>query len=239
MIRSIVLAALVMTAPLVTGQTAFEVASVRMSPPGSNRFTSISPAGTGRFTATDVTLHTLIALAFGVSSNQISGGPNWLDSEEYDVSAKPEGDGALSTEELRPLLRQLIEQRFKLATHREMKDSQGYALVVAKGGAKLQASKGGKGNSYILRGGLRLQNMTVKTLAAMLSRPVGRPVVDTTRIEGNYDITLEYAPDGAAESPLPSIFTALQEQLGLRLVAQRVPVEMVVIDRVERIPTEN
>jgi len=77
------------------------------------------------------------------------------------------------------------------------------------------------------------------SLAAMLVGPTGRPVVDKTGIEGNFEFRLDYAPDGTADSPLPSIFTALQEQLGLKLEAQKVPVEMLVIDHVERVPTEN
>jgi uncharacterized protein (TIGR03435 family) len=234
----------VMIAPrsLARGQTArpsFEVASVKLKPPGSTGLMSISPPGAGRFTATNVTLELLIGMAFGVDSDRISGQPNWLSSAQYDVIAKPEGDGGLTSEQLKPLLQQLLEQRFKLAIHREMKDFQGYALVVANGGPRLQASQGSSGHAYILRGGLRCQSVSVDALAGMLSRPAGRPVVDATGLKGNYDITLDYAPEGAADSSLPSLFTALQEQLGLKLVPRKVPAGMLVIDHVERVPTEN
>ncbi len=217
----------------------FEVASVKRNPPGSTGVMSISPLGAGRFTATHVSLDVLIGLAFGVDSNRISGKLNWLSSEYYDVTAKPEGDGGLTSEQLRPLLQRLLEQRFGLAVHRQIKDVQGYALVVTKGGPRLQASQGAPAHFYILANGLRCQNASIGTLAGMLSQPAGRPVVDATGITGNYDITLEYAPEAAADSSLPSIFTALQEQLGLKLVPQKVPYEMLVIDHLERVPTEN
>jgi uncharacterized protein (TIGR03435 family) len=79
----------------------------------------------------------------------------------------------------------------------------------------------------------------MESLASMLARPAHRPVVDKTGIKGNYEIDLRYAKDDAADSSLPSLFTALQEQLGLKLETQKIPVEMLVIDRVEKIPTEN
>jgi uncharacterized protein (TIGR03435 family) len=145
----------------------------------------------------------------------------------------------VSSEQLKLMLQQLLVQRFKLATHRSSKDLPGYALTVAKGGPNLQASKGAKEHAYMLQGGLRLQNASVEMLAGVLAHPTGRPVSNATGIEGRFDITLDYAPEGATDSALPSIFTALQEQLGLRLMPQKVPVEIVVIDHVERVPTEN
>ena len=104
---------------------AFEVASVKLTPPGSIGLTSISPYGSGRFTATNVTLELLISIAFGVSDRQILGGPNWLGAEHYDVTAKPESEMSLTYEQLKPRLQQLLAQRFKLAIHRETKDFSG------------------------------------------------------------------------------------------------------------------
>jgi uncharacterized protein (TIGR03435 family) len=219
-------------------QTQFEVASVKLSGPGE-RFTSISPPGSGRFTATDVTLDHLIQMAYGVDSDYILGKPNWLSSTRYDVAAKPAGEGRLTHEELKPLLRQLLEQRFKLATHRGTQDRPGYELVVAKGGPKLTESSGTATHIYILRDGLDCQGIPAAALAGMLSRPAGRPVVDKTGLKGVYDIKLEYAPEGTGDSSRPSFFSALQDQLGLKLAPQRVTVETLTIDRVERIPTEN
>jgi uncharacterized protein (TIGR03435 family) len=222
-----------------SAQPAFEVASVKPTPRGSIGYTSISPSGAGTFTATNVTMEFLIALAFGFDSDRIYGKQNWLSSEHYDVSAKPEGDRGLSYEQLRPMLQHLLADRFKLSVHREMKDSQGYALTVTKGGPKLQVTKGGPSKPVILKAGLRADNISLGTFVALLARPVGRQVVDKTAITGSFDITLDYAPEGVDDTSLPSIFTALQEQLGLKLTPQKIPVETLVIDHVERIPSEN
>jgi uncharacterized protein (TIGR03435 family) len=177
-------------------------------------------------------------MAYGVDSDLVAG-PSWLGSQQYDVSARTESNARLSYEQLKPLLRRLLKERFQLAVHTQTREASGYALVVAKGEARLSASKGGAAHSYILKGGIDIQNEPLSALAAALTRPAGRPVVDTTGITGNFDIRLSYAPEGAVDSPLPSLFTALQEQLGLKLVAQKVPVEGLVVDHVEKVPTEN
>ncbi|HMD71777.1 MAG TPA: TIGR03435 family protein [Bryobacteraceae bacterium] len=219
---------------------AFEVASVKPTPPGGTGLTSIGPFGAGRFTATNVTLEVLVEMAFGVLESQILRAPNWLASEYYDIDAKPEGGVSLTYEQLKPRLQQLLAQRLKLSTHRQMKDFEGYALVVAKGGPKLKTdtpvtSEG----AVIFPNGLRLPGASMERLALTLVRPLGCPVVDKTGIKGTYNIALSYAKDADVDPRLPSIFTALQEQLGLKLERQKVPVEMLVIDHVERIPTEN
>jgi uncharacterized protein (TIGR03435 family) len=217
----------------------FEVASVRLVS-GEHGSTSISPAGSARFTARNASMKVLIEYAFGVDDKQISGeNLGWMDSELYDVEAKPEGDVILNYEQMKPLLQDLLARRFKLAFHREQKDFRGFGLVVAKNGSKLQASKEPSSGIYILRDGLRGRGIPMAILASMLARPVGRPVVDKTGITGNYDIKLKFAPEGSTDSQLPSIFTALQEQLGLKLKPQKVPVEMLVIDHLGKVPSEN
>jgi uncharacterized protein (TIGR03435 family) len=217
----------------------FEVASIRPCPRGGGLF-SISPYGTSRFTVTNATMELLISLAFGVSDKQILGAPSWLSSECFDVTAKAEDNVSLTYEQVKPRLQQLLVQRFKLAIHRETKDLQGYALVVAKGGPKLKESTpGAEPQGSILRGAVRNPSASMEHLASMLARPVGHPVVDKTGIKGSYDILLKYAPEGDATSSLPSIFTALQEQLGLKLETRKVPVEMLTIDHIERVPAEN
>jgi uncharacterized protein (TIGR03435 family) len=216
---------------------AFEVASIRIVPESKRGYTSISPPGAAMFTARNVTLAVLIGMAFGVDASQISG--KQLGSEEYDVTAKPQGDAGLTYEQLKPPLQQLLQERFHLTSHHETKTSQGYALVIAKGGPKLHASTGGSAQPYIFPGGLRGEDIPMPVLAALLARPLRCPVVDNTKLKGNYDIKLDYAPDEVTDSPLPSIFTAVQEDLGLKLERQKVPVEMLVIDHVEKTPTEN
>jgi uncharacterized protein (TIGR03435 family) len=218
---------------------AFEAASVKIRP-GSSGLTDISPYGTGRFTASNAPLDLIIQIAFGVGSNRLEGGPGWLKVERYDVVAKAEEGVLLTPEHLRPRLQALLEQRFKLATHRQTRLVDGYALVPAKGGPKLKPAVGELKPGGIYPGGMRFDNISVAGFAGWLSYPVGRPVVDQTGLAGNYDVIVEYARDGSTDSPLPSIFTALQEQLGLKLEPlKQVPVEMLVVDHVERVPTEN
>jgi uncharacterized protein (TIGR03435 family) len=220
-------------------QPAFEVATVRPSPP-NHGYTSISPFGTDRFTAANASLSYLIQLAYSIDGrHQLSGAPDWLDSEFFDISAKAADGTHLTYEELQPLLQQLLQDRFHLEAHRETRNLPGYVLLVAKGTPKLHITKGGAPYGYIFSGKLRLQNSEIDSLAATLVTPVGRPVLNKTGIQGNYDIKLDYAAEGATDSTLPSIFTALQEQLGLKLESQKVPVQMLVIDHIDKTPTEN
>ncbi len=182
----------------------------------------------------------LIEMAFGINDDQISGEKlDWLDSKLYDVEAAPEGDAPLSYEQLRLPLQHLLAQRFNLTFHREWKNLPGYALVVARGGSKLTTSKEVSSTGYILQDGIRSPSISMKSLAAMLAHPLGRPVADKTEITGNYDVKLSFAPDGATDSLFPSIFTAVQEQLGLKLEPQKVPVEMLLIDHLEKLPSAN
>ena len=217
---------------------AFEVASVKRIPPGHSGLTDISPYGGGRFTARSASLQFLIGLAFDVSEDRLQGAPNWLGWEYYDIDAKPEAGVRLTYEELKPRLQQLLAQRLKLSTHRQMKDFECYALMVAKGGPKLkEAAPENSSGGYILPGGLQFPSLSMEGLASVLARPLGRPVVDKTGIEGNHKIQLSYAQDTEVNPTRPSIFTAVQEQLGLKLEKQAVPVEMLVIEHVEREPT--
>jgi uncharacterized protein (TIGR03435 family) len=213
---------------------AFEAASVKQTPRASLGFTNISPYGTDRFTATNAELYLLVQIAFNVTPDRISGIEK-LGDGHYDISAKAKGDLKLTYEEVQPRLQRLLAERFKLATHRETKEMDGYVLVVATGGPKLKASAGVAQQGVIYPGGLRFPHIGMDGFAAMLATPVGRPVIDKTGVAGMYQIELKYAPD----SSLPSLLTALDEQLGLKLEPQKVPVEMLVIDRVEKIPTEN
>ena len=217
---------------------AFEVASVRPSPP-NHGYTAISPFGSERFTAANASLSYLIQLAYSVDGrHQLSGAPDWLDSEFFDVNAKAADGAHLSYEQLQPLLQQLLQQRFHLAAHRETRNLPGYILIVAKGEPKLHITHGGAPYGYIFAGKLRLQNSEIDSLAATLTTPVGRPVLNKTGIQGNYDIKLDYA-EGEANPTLPTIFTALQEQLGLKLESQKLPIQMLIIDHVDKTPTEN
>jgi uncharacterized protein (TIGR03435 family) len=218
-------------------QIRFEVASMKPAPVGG--MVSISPPGAAKFSGINVSLSLLIGFAYGVDSDRISGLPGWSESQLYDVIGKPEGPGGLSYEQLRPMLQELLADRVNLAVHHEKRLAPGYALVVAKGGPRLKKNAGESDKRYILPGGLLCTNVTLDVLAGMIARPAGRPVVDRTGIQGNYDIELHYARDEERDATLPSLFTALEDQLGLKLETQKVEVDVVVVDHVERMPTAN
>ncbi|MGP8260239.1 MAG: TIGR03435 family protein [Acidobacteriaceae bacterium] len=225
----------------------FEVASVRMVKPLSqdeirrglgNVPWSTFP--TNRFTGQRISLKMLISIAYGVDSKYIQGDPIWLESQEYSIEAKAEGDKELTYEEMQPLLQHLLQQRFHLVTHRGTKTTSGIALIIAKGGPKLTPAKEGvTPHAKSSPMGVQAYNMDIAHFVTFLSLPAGGPVIDKTGLSGRYDIKLSYAPANDPDSTLPSIFTAVQEQLGLKLVRQKVPVETLVIDHVDKIPTEN
>jgi len=224
----------------------FEVASVRIMQdreklPMAQQMLFMSPSGAAQFTVRNVTLDFLIAWAFktGGSTQPITGKSAWMDSTYYEVTAKPEGDVGLGYDELRPMVQELLRERFHLTYHMETKKAKGYALLVAKGGPKLTPTKGAAQHAYMMTNKLDAANAPVSTVAGLLGYAVGQAVVDETGLKGNYDMTLKYAEMDATDSELPSIFTAVEEQLGLKLVSQTVPVEMFVIDHVDRVPTEN
>jgi uncharacterized protein (TIGR03435 family) len=138
------------------------------------------------------------------------------------------------------MLQTLLAERFKLAVHRETKMLPVYELVTAKSGSKLRQAETREGSSISSGGGkMTVRHVSMPGFATALSRHIGRPVFDKTGIDGAFDFTLEYAPDGADSAGRPSIFTALQEQLGLRLEAAKGPVEILVIDRANKVPTDN
>ncbi len=215
----------------------FEVASVKMVPPERAGQASWNGAGGTTFTATNVPLRILVQMAYAVDEKQVSG-EDLLGSEQYDISAKPES-GLLTDDRLKAMLVSLLAERFGLVIHRETKVVSGYALMVAKSGSKLRTEQPSAGQSAILPGRLIGRGVDTLQIASLLGRPLGTSVTDKTGIEGKYDIDLKFAREGDTNSPLPSIFTAIQEQLGLRLEPQKVTLEMLVIDHCNRLPTEN
>jgi uncharacterized protein (TIGR03435 family) len=215
----------------------FETASVRINPAPIGVYPPPSWSGR-RFTSTHFPVGFLIQMAYGKSDTHIHGLPSWDDSTFYDVVAKVGGEGELPTPVRQALLQQLLKERFHLAVHHETKQFAGYELVVVKKQPTLTPGDT-PGQSYIYRDKLRLPGVTMTTLAGMLERVVHEPVLDHTGITGTYNINLNYAPMDATDSELPSIFTVLEEQLGLKLVSQKVPVDELMIDRVDRTPTEN
>jgi uncharacterized protein (TIGR03435 family) len=177
-------------------------------------------------------LQEFIKKAYRVDDFQITGGPNWLDSDGFVVEAS--AGRAATHEELVRMLQSLLAERFGLTLHRESKDMSIYALVVAKNGPKIHELK--EGDPIAIpkqRPGTAVwyTNGDVHDFAAFITRVAGRPVIDKTGLKGRYAIWLEKDPD-------EDLFTAVEENLGLKLEPQRAPVEIIVIDRAEH-PSAN
>jgi uncharacterized protein (TIGR03435 family) len=265
----------------------YDVASIKLIIPGSG-VTNM----TGRIGMTDTpdgfiarfaTVKMLVLKAYAVDDYQLTGAPDWVSKERYDIDAKFDGSTADELQKLNPtdrvlarqqMLQTLLAERFSLTIHRENKELQIYSLIVAKNGPKLQEvklddaesdkPKGGPaaGTGTMVVGGtggqIRGYTTTLATLTTMLTRVLHRFVIDRTGLTEKYDFTLRWTPDenqlppssGAQVSPAgassglpstdpnpnsgPSLFTAIQEQLGLKLESAKGPVEFIVIDHIER-----
>lgn len=196
----------------------------------------------GRLDAHMSTKH-LIRDAFDVKDFQILGGPAWLGNNNYDFIATTAVPIQLTDEVLQPYLQSLLADRFHLQYHRETKESPVYFLVAAKTGPKLTKHTGAGGFDMNEHGGkdkvtMSSTRLTMAGLASWLAREMERPVIDHTGIDGEFDVNLNWSPEQISETSGPSLFTALQEQLGLRLESGKGPVEMIVIDSIEK-PSEN
>lgn len=236
----------------------FDVASVKANKTGA---TQVTISWQGGVTIINVPLRAIVQLAYNINTpSRIVGHPDWTNVERFDIQARPP-EGMTAVEQMRPMLRALLEDRFKLIAKIEKRELQSYALVKARTdgplGPNLKPStavcKGPRGEASPLAiqcgvqggatGAAKLVGVPMGQLAPLISLIVGRPVVDRTGLAGNYDLELRFSGDqipGAASTDpaAPSIFTALQEQLGLKLDAEREVVEVLVIDRIDR-PTEN
>jgi len=231
----------------------FEVASVKPNTSGTRG--GRLNTETGRLTITNIPLRTCVKAAYQVQDYQLIGGPGWPETERYDIVAKAESP--VGDDQLMRMLQSLLAERFKLALHRETKELPGYALVMGKNGPQLhEVELAGKGWVRNGVGRLNGQEVSMARLAEGLSGRLGWPVLDQTGLKGVFDLKLEWTPDPAlarnagegkesaavesgSDASGPSIFTALQEQLGLRLEARKVPAEILVIDHIERKVTDN
>lgn len=223
---------------------AFEAASIKRNTSTSGNSSSRN-LGT-RYTATNVTVVQLLRNAYGIQEFQIAGGPSWAGIDRFDIDAtmapgsKP-GDW-------QPMLQTLLAERFRLTFHREQRQTSIYSLVVAKNGHKLTPGDPAKcpntGGCGFNASPTQIvgESVSMGQLAARLSRSIGVHVVDNTGLKGLFDLKVEWTVEdqfvGRGASASPTIFPAIQEQLGLRLESTRGAVETVVIDRVEK-PTEN
>lgn len=235
------------SAAVTTERKNFEVASIKPAEPGG-RGVQIMMAPGGRITAKNVTMKILIQQAYNLRDFQITGGPSWLGNDRYDINAKADGNDDVTPEQLRTMMQGLLADRFQLVFHKETKEMPVYALVVGKGGFKLKEAPQGNGPQIRMgRGLINGQGMGMDMLATQLSNALGRSVIDKTGLTGAYDIKLEFTPEGGgmvqrdggadAAPPAdagPTIFTALQEQLGLKLESTKGPVTILVIDKAEK-----
>ena len=238
--------------PLAAQQPAatFEVASIK---PNTNGISNALPPSrsNGSYSASNVALKSIIANAYEVRIFQIEGGPDWLTSDRFDIIARgPEG----TPDRLRPaMLRTLLAERFKLVAHFETREQQVYSLTLLRGDGRLgpqlkpsapaSGSSSGFPSASVGNGTARIngRRVSMDTLAMMLAGSVfNQRVINRTGLSGEFELDLRFTPDSspAAAPEFPSIFTAVQEQLGLKLEASRGPVEVLVIDSVER-PTPN
>jgi uncharacterized protein (TIGR03435 family) len=243
-----------------TARPAFDAASVRLNRTGERTQSTILPGG--RYSATNVPLRMMIRSAYGLQDYQLVGGPAWLGTDGYDVNAKAATEATPA--QLFAMVRSLLEDRFALASHRETRTLPVYTLTRLDAGAlgkQLRTSIAecagppaapGRPRCGILMnfGEVRGTGATLAQLATSIVPFAGRAVQERTGLAGPFDFELRFMPDGvafplppgvappAANADSPSLFTAVQEQLGLKLEAATAPMDVLVIDRVER-PSED
>jgi len=218
---------------------AFEVASIKENKTGSQN--SSSRTAGERYSGTNVSLIGLLRTAYAVQEFQIAGYPAWAETDKFDVEAKMES-GA-NTLDFPLMLQKLLADRFKLVLHREPRQAPIYTLVVVKDGPKFKpgdpAKCSGRSGGFAatpteINGGC----VTMEQFAARLARSIGTHVVDGTSLKGTFDFKVSWLTDdrfsGRGASANPTLFTAVQEQLGLRLQSGRGPVDTLVVDRAEK-----
>ena len=232
------------------GAPTFEVASIKPNNSGSG--SSSTNSANGLLRITNQTLQSMIQRAYNVRDFQILGGPSWIRSDRYDVVAKSE-DHANSKQTME-MLKTLLANQFQLQLHREIRQGATYSLVADKNGLSLKVAadspdsgissgRDSQTGRYTMKG----TRSTMDEIAASLAGRVGRPVINKTAITGKFDFELSWIPDltvaGASgdvppDSLGPSIFTAVQEQLGLKLESDKGEIEVLIIDKAEKPPSE-
>ena len=246
--------------------THFEVASIKAADRAAIE-RSLRTDNAGGLNATNVPIRALFTMAYGIRDSQLTGGPKWVDSDCYDVMAKPEKmegapesagpgsiPGSISDEQrkvrddlLKERIRNLLAERFGLQVHKEIREEQVYTLTVTKSGPKVTPNTTPGARQGLTMNPERAQGFAapMSLLAEDLADTLGRPVIDKTGLTEKYDWKLEWADavTGGAEAPPQvsagsTIFTALQDQLGLKLESTKGPVEVYLIDHIDR-PSEN
>ncbi len=217
----------------------FEVATVKLTPSDERRSKVFTLRG-GNFVTVGTTLNDLITFAYNLHPRQITDGPAWLNTQKYDLNGKPEPEGLRSRDQAMIMLQKLVASRFDLSFHHAKKELAVYALVVGKGGPKLTASadqNGIPGLGFSRPGMMSARNSNMSDFVGLMQSVVlDRPVVDQTGLSGRFDFQLTWTPDefqfpdlgprphpAADEAAAPDLFTAIQQQLGLRLESVKAP----------------
>jgi uncharacterized protein (TIGR03435 family) len=215
----------------------FEVASVKPVIPLAGPHTVSLLINRGRLDMVAAELRQIVGLAYAIQRVRVVGGPVWMDADQFDITAKADNPDA-TRDEIRTMLQALLADRFQLVVHRETKILPEYSLVLAKSGSKLKEAAADKTASLAHTtgptGGSRsvFEGSALRVLVNMLANTFGSPVLDKTGLEGKYDFTFDW-PDS-----ISGIFSALEDQLGLKLEAKKTPTEVLVIDRAQK-PSAN
>ncbi|HXS96647.1 MAG TPA: TIGR03435 family protein [Candidatus Limnocylindrales bacterium] len=227
--------ATLLVAAAVAQPPSFDVASVKPNSSGS-RITIGGGLRNSGYSVENITLRSLFAAAFGMPVSRIIG-PDWMDTARFDIQAK--APAGTPDRQLALMLQTLLAVRFHSVNHREARDLPAYDMLVAKGGLKAQLHDPAHPPARTGRVSFSAQGATMANLADQLARVIGQPVIDRTGAEGRYDYAVSYAPlSTSADDGRPDIFAAVEQQLGVKLVPRKQPLEVLVIDHVER-PTEN
>lgn len=226
----------------------FETATIQASPDAEGRSRYVIDSQ--NLTLQNLSLKDCVRIAYDVKIARLApGAPKWIETQRFDIEGKSAGPVDDST--LKAMLRALLLERFKLAFHRETKMVPGYALVVAKSGLKIHAADPGPSRMSTGRGSIGSENASMPSLAQALSDVLSAPVVDATARPGVFTFTLEWTPDPVTPGALtaddqdpsvlpdmpkgPSLLAAIEDQLGLKLERRRVPLDVLIIDRAERL----
>lgn len=222
-----------------------DVVSVR--PRDQNDISSNSRIGMNgrRFELVNKTVLMMLEFGYGVDKKQIAGAPNWIETERWDVQGVPNVSGHPSLKQLQSLTQKVLAERFGLRLHRETKEMAVYAVTVAKGGAKIARSVGdpnGTSDESDRRSGgqvtMRMTNASMGEFTMHLGFFLDRPAVDRTGLAGRYDFQLNWTADESHAptdgSAAPGLFTAIQEQIGLKLEPVKAPADVLVVDAVEK-----
>ena len=228
-----------------TPEPAFDAASIKPAKPDVRGY-SIRPLP-GRLSAQNVTLKLLIGEAYAVHDFQVSGGPKWMDSDRYDVEAKAGGDALPGHKQLRVMLQKLLADRFGLTVRHETREMPVYTLEAGKGGPRVQTAKQPEAPvvfRVFQRRQVVAENAPLDNLTEALAWLLGKPVMDRTGLQGTFDYKLEWSPDDlqlqSQEAPpqpdgnAPSLGSALQQQMGLKLASQKAPIDVIAVENAAR-----